>query len=98
MATAEQNHELGREGVFRVKAWLEATTQLSMPWNVYNHTTVCTRTRLDGGVKRYDVFGKLPDVDLPVLSQALKLSAAQVRDLLGDADRRPVLHLVGRED
>lgn len=58
MSTAEQNHELGREGVFRVKAWLEATTHLSMPWNVYDNTAVCTRTRLDGGVKRYDLRGQ----------------------------------------
>lgn len=55
---AERNHELGREGVFRVKAWLEATTHLTMPWNVYDHTSVCTRTRLDGGVKRYDLSGQ----------------------------------------
>lgn len=46
MATAEANHELGREGVFKVKAWLEATTHLTMPWNVYDHTAVCTRLRL----------------------------------------------------
>lgn len=58
MATAEANHELGREGVFRVKAWLEATTHLTMPWNVYDHTAVCTRPRLDGGVKRYDLRGQ----------------------------------------
>ncbi|MDO5684216.1 MAG: peptidase, partial [Propionibacteriaceae bacterium] len=35
---------------------------------------------------------------VPVLAEALKLSPAQVRDLLGDADRRPVLRLVGAED
>jgi hypothetical protein len=58
MATAEANHELGRAGVFRVKGWLEATTHLTMPWNVYDHTAVCTRTRLDGGVKRYDLLGQ----------------------------------------
>jgi hypothetical protein len=58
MATAEANHELGREGVFKVKAWLEATTHLTMPWNVYDHTAVCTRMRLDGGVKRYDLSGQ----------------------------------------
>jgi len=34
---------------------------------------------------------------VPVLAEALKLSAAQVRDLLGDADQRPILHLVGSE-
>lgn len=35
---------------------------------------------------------------VPALAEALKLSAAQVRDLLGDADRRPILHLLGSED
>ncbi len=35
---------------------------------------------------------------VPALAQALKLSAAQVSDLLGDADHRPILHLVGSED
>jgi hypothetical protein len=32
---------------------------------------------------------------VPVLAEALKLYPAQVRDLLGDADERPVLRLVG---
>ncbi|MFC4944731.1 XRE family transcriptional regulator [Pseudonocardia sp. GCM10023141] len=35
---------------------------------------------------------------VPVLAEALRLSPAQVRDLLGDADQRPVLRLVGREN
>lgn len=35
---------------------------------------------------------------VPVLAEALKLSPPQVRDLLGDGDRRPVLRLVGDED
>lgn len=34
---------------------------------------------------------------VPALAEALRLSAAQVRDLLGDADQRPVLRLVGRD-
>lgn len=58
MATAEANHELGRKGVFAAKAWLESTTHLVMPWNVYDHTAYCTRQRLDGGVKRYDLKGQ----------------------------------------
>lgn len=33
--------------------------------------------------------------DMSALADALKLSPAQVRDLLGDADQRPVLRLVG---
>lgn len=35
---------------------------------------------------------------VPALAEALKLSPAQVRDLLGDADQRPILRLVGSED
>ncbi|MBB3036282.1 XRE family transcriptional regulator [Hoyosella altamirensis] len=34
---------------------------------------------------------------LPVLAEALKISPAQVRDLLGEADERPVLRLVGSD-
>lgn len=34
---------------------------------------------------------------VPALAEALKLSTAQVRDLLGDADQRPILYLVGGE-
>ncbi|MGB3763480.1 MAG: XRE family transcriptional regulator [Ornithinimicrobium sp.] len=34
---------------------------------------------------------------VPALAEALKLSTTQVRDLLGDADQRPVLRLVGDE-
>ena len=37
-------------------------------------------------------------VGVPALAEALKLSTAQVRDLLGDADQRPVLRLVGGGD
>lgn len=35
---------------------------------------------------------------VPVLAEALKISAAQVRDLLGETDQRPVLRLVGKDD
>lgn len=34
---------------------------------------------------------------IPTLAQALKLSPGQVRDLLGDADQRPVLRLVNSQ-
>lgn len=36
--------------------------------------------------------------DVPALAEVLKLSPAQVRDLLGEADQRPVLRLVGDEN
>lgn len=35
---------------------------------------------------------------VPALAEALKLSPAQVRDLIGDADQRPILRLVDDED
>ncbi|AKE01171.1 hypothetical protein XU06_29955 (plasmid) [Rhodococcus erythropolis] len=35
---------------------------------------------------------------MPDLTEAIKLSANQIRNLLGDADQRPVLRLVGSED
>jgi Zn-dependent peptidase ImmA (M78 family)/transcriptional regulator with XRE-family HTH domain len=35
---------------------------------------------------------------IPALAEALRLTAAQVRDLLGEADERPVLRLVNSED
>jgi len=34
---------------------------------------------------------------VPVLAETLKISAAEVRDLLGEADQRPILRLVGTE-
>ena len=37
-------------------------------------------------------------VGVPVLAEVLSLSAAQVRDLLGEADQRPVLRLIEGED
>lgn len=58
MATAEANHEAGRRGVMQVKGWLEATTHLTMQWNVYDNTAICSRPRLDGGIKRYDLLGQ----------------------------------------
>jgi len=34
---------------------------------------------------------------ISVLAESLKVSVAQVRDLLGEVDRRPVLTLVGSD-
>jgi hypothetical protein len=46
--SAEEAHEIGRDGVFKVKQFLESTTHLCMPWTAYEHTTVCKLQRLDG--------------------------------------------------
>jgi hypothetical protein len=55
--SAEEAHELGREGVFKVKQFLESTTHLQVPWTAYDHKAVCTRQRLDGTKKVYDLRG-----------------------------------------
>ncbi|GGU90188.1 hypothetical protein GCM10010182_00820 [Actinomadura cremea] len=39
------------------KQWLESTTHLEMPFNVYEHEKMTTLVRLDGARKRYDLMG-----------------------------------------
>ncbi|MGQ0631618.1 MAG: hypothetical protein ACT4P1_11280 [Sporichthyaceae bacterium] len=56
---AEASQEKGRVGVYEVKAWLEATTYFAISWDVYEFTEQCTRKRLDGQLKRYDLAGRL---------------------------------------
>ena len=53
---AEENHELGRDGVFLFKRWLEATTYLDLSWNAYGSAALC-EVRHMGGVKTYDLAG-----------------------------------------
>ncbi|MFJ7751822.1 hypothetical protein ACIQXM_17930 [Arthrobacter sp. NPDC097144] len=53
---AEENHELGRDGVFLFKRWLEATTYLDLPWNAYGSGALCEIKHMDG-VKEYDLAG-----------------------------------------
>lgn len=53
---AEGTQELGRTGVATVKRWLEATTFIELPFDVYNHTLDCTIAHI-GGVKRFDLQG-----------------------------------------
>lgn len=54
---AEAAHEIGREGVMRVKQFLESTTYLNVPWTAYDHESMCKLQRLDGSKKVYDLRG-----------------------------------------
>lgn len=52
----EQTQELGREGVGQVKAWLEATTWIRLPYNAYEDGPRCKVVHA-GGAKKYDLRG-----------------------------------------
>jgi hypothetical protein len=49
----------GEIGLDFTKRWLESTTWIELPFDVYANETVCTMERLDGKVKRYDAFGTI---------------------------------------
>lgn len=52
----EQVHELGREGVGQVKAWLEATTWIDLPFNAYEDGARC-KVATFSGPKKFDLRG-----------------------------------------
>lgn len=54
---AEATQEQGRVGVARVQRWLEATTYLELPWNVYETPEMCQVQHL-GGAKFFDMAGR----------------------------------------
>jgi hypothetical protein len=59
MSVAESVQKDGMEGVDLAQRWLESTTWIELPFNVYDNLAVCTLTKLDGTVKRYDLFGSI---------------------------------------
>jgi hypothetical protein len=59
MSAAETVQKKGMDGVDLAKRWLESTTWIELPFDVYNNAPVCTLRRLDGNVKRYDLFGSI---------------------------------------
>ncbi|KFU75300.1 hypothetical protein SAMN04489729_6980 [Amycolatopsis lurida] len=72
---AEKSQETGREGVFRAKQYLESTTYLRLSWTAYDHEKICTRQRLDGSKKVYDLAGYfLGKRRHPLLVEAKKYS------------------------
>lgn len=56
---AESVQQDGIDGVNLAKRWLESTTWIELPFNVYTNAPVCTLRRLDQQVKRYDLFGSI---------------------------------------
>lgn len=59
MSVAEAVQKDGMEGVDLAQRWLESTTWIELPFNVYDNAAVCTLTKLNGRVKRYDLFGSI---------------------------------------
>jgi hypothetical protein len=59
MSVAESVQQKGSEGVDLAKRWLESTTWIELPFDVYHNAPICTLRRLDGNVKRYDLFGSI---------------------------------------
>lgn len=57
MSAAESVQKDGMDGVDLAKRWLESTTWVELPFDAYNNGPVCSLRRLDGKVKRYDLFG-----------------------------------------
>jgi hypothetical protein len=57
MSVAESVQQKGSDGVDLAKRWLESTTWIELPFDVYHNSPICTLRRLDGKVKRYDLFG-----------------------------------------
>jgi hypothetical protein len=53
---AEEVQELGREGVGTIKRWLESTTHIELPWDVYHQRPSCTVVHL-AGRKSFDLCG-----------------------------------------
>lgn len=52
----EEIHELGREGVGQVRAWLEATTWIRLPYNAYEDGPRCKVVHASGA-KKFDLRG-----------------------------------------
>ncbi|MGS2619674.1 hypothetical protein ACVCAH_35105 [Micromonospora sp. LZ34] len=59
MSVAETVQKKGMDGADLAKRWLESTTWIELPFDVYNNAPVCTLRRLDKKVKRYDLFGSI---------------------------------------
>jgi hypothetical protein len=53
----ETSQRIGRDGVYEIKEWLEATTRFGFTYSVYDNEAMCTRVCLDGIGKAFDLEG-----------------------------------------
>lgn len=67
--TAETAHEIGRDGVIRIKRWLDATGRFAMSHTAYDLDedkrpfTQVRVDQLDGSAESFDLVGELRDAD-----------------------------------
>lgn len=74
---AEGVQALGRDGVQKIKKWLDSTTHVAIEWTVYDNQPVCTLQNLSGKPKRFDLLGKmLKKGSPPVAVEAKRYSSA----------------------
>lgn len=75
---AEVVQELGRNGVLEVKRWLEATTFIELPFDVYNRDKECAvryRDDADGpSFKRLDLCGHYIETSIPIRIECKRYS------------------------
>ncbi|KQR86338.1 hypothetical protein [Microbacterium sp. Leaf179] len=66
MALREAAQEAGRKGVLKTKTWLESTTHIQLPFDVYNFTSQCAVTCLDDSVEAFDLNGLIHTRNVPL--------------------------------
>lgn len=66
LALREEAQENGRKGVFKTKTWLESTTHIQLPFDVYGFTSMCTVTLLNEDVQAFDLKGIIHTRGVPL--------------------------------
>jgi hypothetical protein len=66
VALREAAQESGRAGVFDAKTWLESTTHMSLPFDVYRFTSLCTVTCLNDELRAFDLTGHIYGRNVPI--------------------------------
>lgn len=52
----EASHEIGRQGAYEIKEWLEGTNRFEIPVTVYDLPSMCSVTCLNGDHKTFDML------------------------------------------
>lgn len=76
LALRERAQETGRTGVFAAKTWLESTTHIKLPFDVYKFESQCAVTCLDGHVKAFDLFGLVHGRNVPLYVEVKTYTSA----------------------